>query len=474
MSATSNLSWESRALEKKSNILSLLPKEYIHSGLSHSTTETASVQGIPQNFLSPKELEITALDVPAILSALASGEYTSVQVLQAFTHRAAIAHQLLNCCMEFSYASALSRAQKLDDSFRASGGKTVGPLHGLPFSVKDQCRVIGTETTCGPSAYQGLWGLRPSSGRIPYHDVLNSMEGQEIMPSVVGPMSHSVSSLTLFTKTVIAAQPWLVDPKCQPILWREEIYQSAIAGKKLKIGIMEWDEEILPQPPIRWAMRELEARLKAAGHEVFPWRIDQKTALSIVMRVFSSDASGDIDRSRALSGEPPQNVMTAISPNVPPLTLLGYWSLACERLAFQAAILEQWNETSKAGSSDQVMDVYLTPVNPAVAPKHGHYGRGRYLAYTGTVNVLDFSACTVPVGFVDPEIHKADQGSTLDANGKEIPAVRSELDGYLRSIYDPEVYKGLPVTVQVVGRRMEEEKVLGVATMLEKLLKERP
>ena len=45
-----------------------------------------------------------------------------------------------------------------------------------------------------------------------------------------------------------------------------------------------------------------------------------------------------------------------------------------------------------------------------------------------------------------------------------------ELDAHIRSIYDPAVYKGLPVTMQVVGRRLEEEKVLGVATVLEKLL----
>ena len=43
-------------------------------------------------------------------------------------------------------------------------------------------------------------------------------------------------------------------------------------------------------------------------------------------------------------------------------------------------------------------------------------------------------------------------------------------NGYISVIYDPEIYKGLPVTVQIVGRRLEEEKVLGVATVLEKLL----
>jgi amidase len=140
--------WASRALEKKNNVLSTIPPEFIHSGLTHSVTDTTSVQEIPKTILSAEEQAITSLDVPAIISSIAAGQYSSVQVLKAFVHRAAIAHQLLNCCLEFPYAAALARAEKLDAFFKSTG-KTVGPMHGLPISVKDQCRVVGTDTTCG-------------------------------------------------------------------------------------------------------------------------------------------------------------------------------------------------------------------------------------------------------------------------------------------------------------------------------------
>jgi amidase len=299
------------------------------------------------------------------------------------------------------------------------------------------------------------------------------MEGQEIVPSVVGPISHSPASLVLFTKIIAEAEPWLTDPKCQPIPWREEIFMSITSGRKLTIGMMHWDSNVLPQPPIRWAMKKVERNLEAAGHEIIPWGIDQKSALSILKRVFSIDANGDIDRTSALSGEPSLSMVTN-NPTPPqtPLTLHESWSLASERASFQAAVLEQWKQTSAIGPSDQVMDVYITPVHPAVAPRHGHYAQGRYLGYTGTVNVLDFSACTVPVGFVDAKVHKVDRGEKEDAGGNEIPGVAGEMDGYVRSIYNPEMYKGLPLSVQIVGRRMEEEKVLGVAVVLEHLLRE--
>lgn len=134
--------------DKKARILASIPKEFDHPELTHSLEDTASVQDIPKKCLSDKELKITALDASGLLKAIRTRKYTSVEVLDAFTHRAAIAHRLLHCCLALPYDLALARAKKLD-AHLAKTGTTVGPLHGLPISVKDQCRLIGTETTCG-------------------------------------------------------------------------------------------------------------------------------------------------------------------------------------------------------------------------------------------------------------------------------------------------------------------------------------
>lgn len=140
--------WQERVADKRSRILAEIPREYDHPELSHSLTDTASVLVVPEQYLSAQELEITCLDTVALLSALQERRYTSVSVLNAFTHRAAIAHRLLNCCFAIPYRLALVRAKELDEHIEKTG-LPVGPLHGLPISVKDQCRVIGTETTCG-------------------------------------------------------------------------------------------------------------------------------------------------------------------------------------------------------------------------------------------------------------------------------------------------------------------------------------
>lgn len=54
----------------------------------------------------------------------------------------------LNCLSEVLFDSALRRASQLD-SYIATYGKPVGPLHGLPGSLKDPFRVEGAETSVG-------------------------------------------------------------------------------------------------------------------------------------------------------------------------------------------------------------------------------------------------------------------------------------------------------------------------------------
>jgi len=53
-----------------------------------------------------------------------------------------------NCLTEMFIEDALARARSLDDHLSKTG-ETVGPLHGLPVSLKDQFCVAGYETVMG-------------------------------------------------------------------------------------------------------------------------------------------------------------------------------------------------------------------------------------------------------------------------------------------------------------------------------------
>ena len=54
----------------------------------------------------------------------------------------------MNCLHEIFFDAALRDAEELDAYFEENG-HPVGPLHGLPVSLKDQFHVKGVETTMG-------------------------------------------------------------------------------------------------------------------------------------------------------------------------------------------------------------------------------------------------------------------------------------------------------------------------------------
>lgn len=62
----------------------------------------------------------------------------------------------MNCLTEIFVERALARAAELDDALRKTG-KVVGPLHGLPISLKDQLCVKGLETTMGYVSWIGKY-----------------------------------------------------------------------------------------------------------------------------------------------------------------------------------------------------------------------------------------------------------------------------------------------------------------------------
>ena len=53
-----------------------------------------------------------------------------------------------NCLAEVLYDAALARAQELDDHLNSTG-QVVGPLHGLPISVKEHIFLAGSISTSG-------------------------------------------------------------------------------------------------------------------------------------------------------------------------------------------------------------------------------------------------------------------------------------------------------------------------------------
>lgn len=134
---------------RKKLVENILP-EY-STELPASTSELADQQFNAVKYLrekkllSPQEFEITDSSASSIVKKIALGEWTSVDVFKAFAKRATIAHQFTNCALDLFPQEGLERAQYLDEYF-TKNGKTIGPLHGLPVSLKEQIDYKGKIT----------------------------------------------------------------------------------------------------------------------------------------------------------------------------------------------------------------------------------------------------------------------------------------------------------------------------------------
>lgn len=85
--------------------------------------------------LDDTELGIVNLSAVQVAQAVKEKRYTAVQVTKAFCKAAAIAQQTTNCLTELFEEEALERAKWLDEEY-ARTGEVVGPMHGVPASIK--------------------------------------------------------------------------------------------------------------------------------------------------------------------------------------------------------------------------------------------------------------------------------------------------------------------------------------------------
>jgi amidase len=99
--------------------------------------------------LSSKELAITSMtNISQILSKYQTEKLSAEELVTAFCHRAAINHQMTESLAEIRFAEAILEA-KAQDEYLRTHKKLIGPLHGVPISLKDQFRVEGLEAAMG-------------------------------------------------------------------------------------------------------------------------------------------------------------------------------------------------------------------------------------------------------------------------------------------------------------------------------------
>ncbi|EFW22322.1 hypothetical protein D8B26_000976 [Coccidioides posadasii str. Silveira] len=495
-------------------------------------------QGLPRQYLTEREFELTQnYDAIALLEMLRTKKVTSEELTRAFLRRAALAQKAVNCVTELMWDEAIARAKYLD-----SLKEPVGPLHGLPISIKEHHGMKGKKVhanfiawadddsadnllnnilydagcvfyvrTTGPQALMhlecessiygrtvnpynrnltsggssggegalvafggsvlgvggdiggsvrnpasnnGVYGFKPTCKRLPVGGIKLPMEGKDAIAATFGPLCRSRETVNLFMKVIADAEPWRFDASLSPLPWA-----SVTFNKPLKIAV-QWDDGVVkPHPPVLRALREVAEACKKAGMEVVDWvSYDHRKAWDIISELYWPDAGKEVLDLFKSTGEPilPLTKFILEQPRVRDHNMAEYWKLCLERDSYRDAYAAHWSATANSPTGE--VDLILCPTTPGVAPPHE---AARYWCYTSQWNLLDYPAAVFPVTTVDLEKDVREEGY----------APRNEHDRFNYDLYTgPQRFEGAPVSLQVVGRRFYDEKVMAGLAAIEKAM----
>jgi amidase len=463
---------------------------------------------------------------------------TAEDVVRAFCKRAAVAQQLTNCFTEIMFSEAIARAKWLDTEYQKRGNQIVGPLHGLPISVKDQFYIKGYDSSLGitglcfrparstsqtvqilldagcviigkttvpqtvlaadtdsivfgrtinphhaefgpggssggegallamggsalglgtdaggsvriPAAMCGVVGYKPSAYRIP-------IDGQKIlgkgvigitslgMPAVSGFLVRSVRDARLAAKVVSESKPWNDSPFIYPHPW-----MGLSCPSKPRIGVWLKTDELHLHPPVARGLHLAHDRLRRAGYEVieispppFQKAWDLQKELGEWM---------DLSHMRKLLEAEPHTKIVQASGVITRETAGRKFSVEyLHELNFQVARMAMLMKRIWTVNNEQ-LDAILFVNAPHTAVPFDKY---TWLGFTSIINLLDLSSISIPL---NEAVNKnSDVGMPLEH-------CFNELDVSIQKLYDPELFDGLPLAVQLIGQRFEDEKLLALA-----------
>ncbi|KAJ5490982.1 hypothetical protein N7539_002549 [Penicillium diatomitis] len=490
-----------------------------------------SVMDIPRTcgLLTTEELAITEEnDVRGLLKAMGNGKLRVEDVVRSF-------------CKPL-FDRALARAKELDEHLQRSG-RPIGPLHGLPVSVKDTFCIKGVDASIGlaalafkpseknadlvdlleslgavivaktnvpqtlgtldscnhlfgrtlnplnrqwtaggstggegallamhgsmvgfgtdiggsirvPAMCQGLYGFKPSDGRVPY----GGQEGGQIegkgrisIQPVAGPLARSVADIAAVMAEIVPRAE-LFGEDCIPGYWpTPSVPASLAAPRSFTVGILKTDGVVTPLPPITRILDEVAARLRRTpGVEVveipLPKALPKCQALA--GRLMGIDGGSNMLNLVESTGEPLTPWLQGRLKRGKTLTINQLAQLQAQRAQVEKEMLKMW--TLSSTSRDRQIDAIICPVAPHPVPQMDRYNA---VGYTSTFVLLDYPAGVVPVrAFAesDLELGRAMKDPVLGSWDKANRLLWDE------KTVDRRVYLDSPLSVQVVTPKQRD------------------
>ncbi|VBB78826.1 Amidase, putative [Yarrowia lipolytica] len=313
--------------------------------------------------------------------------------------------------------------------------------------------IIGLGTDIGgsiraPSSFCGIYGLKPTRGRLSMLNCVGSNPGNDFIKAVVGPMSRDLRLIDLFMENIIKEKPWKDDVSLEAVPW--EIV-SSIQPKKLTLGYTTFDGVVHPHPPIVHAIEELVKKYDGKtvdGVEITFKKytpVIPEDIIHMLIGMFMPDAGERIKKWSEKFGEPLDDPGPEVKALAKKLEISDVFALNTKRDKYRQTVWEDWK---KQGIDAVIYPVYISPSSVIRTPNYG--------LYTMLWNVVDYPGVTLPLTKMDA---KKDYGPT--------PEPANDMDKKFLGMYEPEKFDNAPIGVQIIGPRFEEPLLLKVAQLLQ-------
>jgi len=301
-----------------------------------------------------------------------------------------------------------------------------------------------------PSHFCGVYGLKPTDRRVSTTGHIPAVPGMSHcfrQMLVAGPIARSIEDLQLCFSLIVGADPRSPDIPPVPL--------DNSSCKNLQNLKIAWTDELNPYPvarSIKSAMQALAHKLSNAGTQIEQWipKFDFISAWQVylIISAYTSpisqpfdfeyvrdslalilgEATGGDRALRKISNVPKISFSTALNPNIK-----GYFAALTQRDRFIAqmdAELEPW-------------DAWLCPV--AMTPAFRHCPTGTAIEIDGrkVPYLMASGAYTIPLAFTGHPVVVIPIGYTPD---------------------------GLPIGMQIVGKRWREMELLAIAQEIDRIV----
>jgi len=568
------------ALHEPSSISIDVPPNLLPQDPPSRNSGPQPVHHIPDQLLSAQDRHITSLSIADLLAAIRSGTYTSTAVTSAYIRRASVAQQLTNCLTEPLFTRALARAAILDRDFQNGSGKLVGPLHGLPVSIKDGFNVAGYDSSIGlaslcfkpassnaplvdlleslgcviiaktnipqtlasldsvnnvfgrtynpfnrlltaggssggegvlvamkgsaigfgtdiggsirvPAMCNGVYGYKPSVGRIPYGgQQLTGLQGlsRSSVQSVAGPIARSMEDIECVLREVVPnawmfgedcvslGKEWMAVPLARDAGTARQRFKGSGPSGEFVIGVLRSDGNCQLLPPIAKMMDEVSNAVRTAGTKMNVKVVDLPTpkawtkAQSVMSKLMGVDGGAEMSRMLLETQEPLVPWMsTRFKHSGKAQKLERVAEIQAQRTQLEKEILRDvWKvSTDEVGRKSRGVDAVICPLAPHPVPEIERYNA---VGYTSSWVLFDYPAGSVPIRQVkesDLELGKP-LNTSLNVLGSWDEKSRELWD---ENKTDRKVYLGSMLSVQCVTGRLEDEKLAYVMGLIDEAVK---